>query len=364
MGSNALRHSQRLADAYPWTKIPLIVSAPMRQFTGPRLALAVAKAGGIGFIGPGVKTEATLADLDEAKDLFDASGSARLPMRDGSALPLGVGFITWTADLDIATHAVGKHRPAAAWLFAPRNGQQEFDQWATRFREASPATQIWMQVGTLAEALAAASSSAAPDVLVLQGQEAGGHGRAEDGIGLFSLLPEAADTLASLGGAIPLVGAGGIADGRGVAAALGLGAAGIAMGTRFLASSEIRLPKGYQDAVLGTSDGAATTVRTQLYNHLRGTYGWPAPWSPRGVWNKTWVEHKAGVPFEELQKRHDEAAAKGDAAWGPDGRVATYAGASVGLVKRVEDAEAIVEEVRRDAVEIIKGLASLTGSQQ
>jgi len=356
MASQVLKHSQRLAEAYPWTKVPLVVSAPMRQFTGPKLALAVATGGGIGFIGPGVKTEATLADLDEAKSLLDGGYSPNLPRKDSSTLPLGVGFITWTADLDVAARAVGQHRPAAAWLFAPRNGQQELDEWATRFREVSPSTQIWVQVGTLTEALAAASSAAAPDVLVLQGNEAGGHGRAEDGIGLFTLLPEVADALAASGKDIPLVGAGGIADGRGVAAALGLGAAAIAMGTRFLASTEARLPKGYQDEVLRASDGASSTVRTQLYNHLRGTYGWPAAWSPRGVWNKTWSEHKGGVPFEELQKRHDEAAAKGDAAWGPDGRVATYAGASVGLVKSVEDAESIVKEVRDGAVEIIKGV--------
>jgi nitronate monooxygenase len=194
-------------------------------------------------------------------------------------------------------------------------------------------------------------------VLVIQGAEAGGHGRAVDGTGFITLLPEIADAISGSG--IPLIAAGGVADGRGVVAALGVGAAGVAMGTRFLASHEARIKKGYRDEVVRATDGGVNTVRTQLYNHLRGTFGWPEQWSPRTIVNRSWEEHKAGTGFDEIKKRHDEAVAKGDAAWGPEGWTATYAGANVGLIRSVAGAAEIVEGVRDEAANIIRALSSL-----
>ncbi|KAK3904547.1 Nitronate monooxygenase [Staphylotrichum tortipilum] len=343
----------RLVAAYPWTASPLIVAAPMRVFTGPELAVAVARAGGIGFIGPGEKPETTAADLETAKDLV-AAARIRPP---GSLLPLGVGFQIWNGNLHIAAAAVSQHRPAATWLFAPRNGQADVNVWTKRLREASPETQIWLQIGTLQEALDATRSPSAPDVLVVQGAEAGGHGRTSDGIGFITLLPEIADATRERD--IPLVAAGGIADGRGVAAALSIGAAGVAMGTRFLASREARIKKGYQDEVVRACDGGANTVRTHLYNHLRGTYGWPEQFSPRTIINRSWEEQQAGASFDDLKQRHDEAVGKGDAAWGPQGRTATYAGADIGLIGGVKGAAEIVEGARDEARDIIRVLSGL-----
>lgn len=139
-------------------------------------------------------------------------------------------------------------------------------------------------------------------------------------------------------------------DGRGAAAAFCLGAQGVVMGTRFLASNEARIKNGYRDALVRASDGGVNTTRTLLYNHLRDTYGWPEPFWPRVVINRSWEEHKAGVPFEELKSRHDLSAQQdGDAGWGPQGRLATYAGAGIGLVGDVQDASVILERVRKDA---------------
>jgi len=221
-------------------------------------------------------------------------------------------------------------------------------------RETAPKVQIWIQVGTLKEAIQAAKSKSPPDVLVIQGAEAGGHGRANDGIGFITLLPEIADALRQYD--IPLVAAGGILDGRGAAAALCLGASGIVMGTRFLASTEARISKGYQNEVIRASDGGTNTTRTQLYNKLRGTFGWPEAFSPRTIVNKSWHEHVSGKSFEELKVLHDEAVKAGDAGWGPEGRLATYAGAGVGLIHDVQGAGGIVSGVRDDAKRIIKDL--------
>ncbi|KAL2022118.1 hypothetical protein VTK56DRAFT_6162 [Thermocarpiscus australiensis] len=346
---------EQLSTAYPWTAVPLIVSAPMRVMSGPDLAVAVSRAGGLGFIGPGEKPQTTAADLEAARSLLTASSIPQSATR--SVLPIGVGFQVWNGDLDVAASAVSQYQPAAVWLFAPRHGQPDVDVWTGRMRDASPETKIWLQIGTLREALDAAQSASPPDVLVVQGAEAGGHGRATDGIGFITLLPEIAD--ATQGSGIPLIAAGGIADGRGVAAALGVGAAGVAMGTRFLAAREARIKKGYQDEVLRATDGATATVRTHLYNHLRGTFGWPEQFSPRTIINQSWVEHQAGTAFEEIKKRHDEAVSKGDAAWGPEGWTATYAGAGVGLIRSVSGAGEIVERTRDEAVGIVRTLSGL-----
>ncbi|KND89127.1 Nitronate monooxygenase [Tolypocladium ophioglossoides CBS 100239] len=343
-----------LAQIYPWIKSPLIVGAPMRVMSGPSLAVAVSSAGGLGFIGPQVTAEDVFLDLEKAVDLV-SSASAFRRRTSPALLPIGVGFQTWNGDLQVAKSAVQKHRPCAIWLFAPRRGQDELNEWTTGVRQASPETQVWIQVGTLGEAIEAARSPTPPDVLVVQGAEAGGHGRAKDGLGTMALFPETADATRESG--IPLVAAGGIVDGRGVAAALALGAAGVAMGTRLLAATETRISRGYQNEVLRATDGATSTVRTQLYNHLRGAFGWPDQFSPRTLINRSWVDHEAGVPFDRLKQLHDEAAKTGDAGWGLEGRLATYVGAAVGLVRSVDDAGAIVNRARDEATSIIRSLA-------
>lgn len=362
----------KLLSRYPWVSAPFIVGAPMRVFSGPALAVSISRAGGLGFIGPAAKTEDTITDLEQASSLIrDIRSSSSLDAfsrihesssaTSTSVLPIGVGFQLWKDDLDVVVTAIEKSRPCAAWLFAPRQ-VKEFDDWSCRIRNASPQTQIWIQIGSVGEARSLLSNSEKPDVLVIQGSEAGGHGREKDGIGLITLFPEVADILARDNLKIPLVAAGGIVDGRGVTAALSLGASGAAMGTRFLASTEARIKKGYQDEIVRASDGAVSTVRTLLYNHLRGIYGWPEGYSPRTIVNQSYTEYLAGRPFEELKRLHDEENARsGDGSgWGPEGRLGTYAGASVGLIREVKPAVDIVHEVRVDVLRRIHALQSLT----
>lgn len=330
----------------------------MRVMSGPALAVAVSRAGGLGFIGPAANTQDIGINLEEASKLVNnartSSSSSNVFPSANSCLPVGIGFQLWTDDVNAAVASIERFRPCAAWLFAPREGPAELEAWSRQIRRASPETQIWIQIGTLGEARALLQLSEKPDVVVVQGAEAGGHGRARDGMGLMTLLPEVADAMAS--SRIPLLAAGGIADGRGAAAALCLGASGAVMGTRFLASSEARISKGYQNEIVRASDGAVATTRTLLYNHLRGTFGWPTEYQPRTIINKSFLEHQEGVPFEELKKRHDEAAKTGDSGWGPEGRLATYAGTSVGLIHGVKAAGDIVREVHSDALEKIRSV--------
>jgi nitronate monooxygenase len=337
---------------YPWVSSPFVVSAPMKVMSGPALAVAVSRAGGLGFIGPGAKTQDMNDDLEKASALIQ--GAANSIRTTNSALPVGVGYQLWADDLNVAVAAIEKYKPCAAWLYAPRQGPNDYDEWSRKIRIASPETQIWIQIGTLKEAKQLLQITERPDVVVVQGAESGGHGRTNDGMGLMSLFPEVADAMAS--SQIPLFAAGGIADGRGVAAALCLGASGAVMGTRFLAASETRISRGYQNEVVRASDGAASTTRTHLYNHLRGTFGWPEEYSPRTIWNKSFVEQQQGKSFEELKELHDEAAKGGDKGWGPEGRLATYAGASIGLIHGVKNAGDIIRETQNHALERIQQL--------
>ncbi|KAJ5748380.1 uncharacterized protein N7511_010076 [Penicillium nucicola] len=341
-----------LLSRYPWVSSPFVVSAPMRVMSGPALAIAVSRTGGLGFIGPGAKTQDTSDDLEEASSLLRQA--ANKITNNGSTLPIGVGYQLWADDINIAIAGIEKYKPCAAWLYAPRQGPQDFDDWSSKIRIASPETQIWIQIGTLKEAKQLLQSNQRPDVVVVQGSESGGHGRAKDGMGLMALLPEVADVMSS--SQIPLFAAGGIADGRGVAAAMCLGASGAVMGTRFLAASETRISRGYQNEVVRASDGAVSTTRTLLYNHLRGTFGWPEEYSPRTILNKSFIEQQEGKSFDELKKLHDEATKAGDKGWGPEGRLATYAGAAVGLIHEVKGAGDIVREVQKDVLNRIERL--------
>lgn len=346
--------AQSLLSRYPWVSSPFVVSAPMKVMSGPALAVAVSRAGGLGFIGPGAKTQDTTDDLEKASALIQ--GANTIPTTS-SALPVGVGYQLWADDVGIAVAAIEKYRPCAAWLYAPKQGPEDYNDWSSKIRKASPETQIWIQIGTLKEAKQLLQISERPDVVVVQGAESGGHGRVNDGMGLMSLLPEVADAMAN--SRIPLFAAGGIADGRGVAAAMCLGASGAAMGTRFLAATEARISRGYQDEVVRASDGAASTTRTLLYNHLRGTFGWPKEYSPRTIVNQSFVEQEQGKSFEELQRLHDEAAKAGDKGWGPSGRLATYAGASIGLIHDVKSAADIVRETQNLALQRLQLQAPL-----
>ena len=332
--------------AYPWVRNPIIVSAPMRLIALAPLAVAVTKAGGFGFLAAGTDTSDLKAELERARTLLQKS-----PIKgvDPTILPIGVGFINWGANLSTALGAIKIHTPAAVWFFAPKRNEDLID-WTERVRTMTGGkTKVWVQIGTVTDALHVAQACA-PDVLIVQGADAGGHGLAQ-GAGIVSLLPEVADALRDIEmGHIPLIAAGGIVEGRGTAACLALGATGVVMGTRFLASKEANIIKGYQDSVLRTWDGGLTTVRTSVYDILRGITGWPARYNGRGIINQSFLDSQNGVSIEDNKNLYNEALQKGDGGWEENGRLTAYAGSGVGLVKEVVSAQNIVEEVRRDAM--------------
>jgi len=332
----------------------------MRLIANASLATAISIAGGLGFIGAGSEISTLSSELAQARDILT---KANLSTSTG-VLPIGVGFLIWGAPLadTLAVLSKPENIPAAVWLFAPRDPNQ-LKEWTDGVRKATGnKTKIWIQVTSVREALEAVEL-ASPDVLVVQGTDAGGHGAAQ-GAGIISLVPETIDAVTKFcksSSSTPLpffVAAGGISEGRGAAAAICLGAHGICLGTRYLAANEATIASGYRDAVLRASDGGSTTIRSSVYDQLRGTTEWPAGYGGRGVINASYRDHEAGVTFEDNKKLYEEAVASGDKGWeGERARLTTYAGTGIGLVKTVMSAEAITKEVRHDASKILSSVS-------
>ncbi|KJX93015.1 oxidoreductase 2 nitropropane dioxygenase like protein [Zymoseptoria brevis] len=353
----------RLKSDYPWTLSPLISLAPMRLIALSHLATETSRAGGLGFIGAGssISSPSLPHLLSEARSQIASCPNLRAVP---DVLPIGVGFLLWAGDelLQGVLPLLEEFQPAAVWLFAPNEGS-EFEKWTSEVRRVTGGkSKVWIQIGTVEEAVDV-TRSCSPDVLVVQGQDAGGHGL-EKAAGLIALLPEVDDEVTRLceaeGLTKPiLVASGGIMDGRGAAAAIALGAAGVTLGTRYLAAPEANLPRGYRDAVVKAKDGGVTTKRTKLYDHLRGTRDWPARYGGRGVLNYSWEDAEKGMSEEENQRLYDEALKKGDEGWGENARLATYAGAGVGLIKGLKSAARITEEVREDAKRVLKTVGNM-----
>ncbi|KAF2649593.1 oxidoreductase [Lophiostoma macrostomum CBS 122681] len=347
---------KRLKVHYPWIQTPLIVSAPMRLIALADMAVEVSKAGGLGFIGSGTNQTNLASDLQSAQSLLRDSDI------HSSTLPIGIGFINWGAHLSTTIPLIQQYKPCAVWFFAPST-PASLQAWTEQTRHASPDTKIWIQIGSVAEAKDALAVH--PDVLVIQGTDAGGHGLAQ-GAGITSLVPEVIDTVrtmcpnakpGSLAQAPIFLAAGGIAESRGAAAALCLGVSGVVMGTRFLASNEANITRGYRDEIIRAADGGQTTVRTKVYDILRGTTGWAESHNARGVVNRSFVDAQGGLSETDNKRLYKVEEGKGDVGWGVEGRMTTYAGSVVGLVKEVRASADIVIEVREGAREVLRSLA-------
>ncbi len=242
---------------------------------------------------------------------------------------------------------------AAVWFFAPYQ-LSDLLVWAKAIRQISDnKTKIWVQVGTVAEAVEVAKTTK-PDVMVVQGSDSGGHGLSQRA-SLMTLLPEVRDTFEKEGiEGIQIVAGGGIIDGRGAAAALALGADGVVLGTRFLASPEAVIAKGYRDEILRVNDGGVSTVATSIYDTVRGYRGWPQGYAGRGVANRTFLDAVHGMSEDENINMYNEAMKLGDSGWGPEGRMTTYSGTGVGLIKEVIPAGDIVRSIQQGAKEVLQ----------
>lgn len=329
----------------------------MGGFAWAPLATAVSQAGGLGFIGSLNDMSQLRTQLEQARETFKASFNDSI--KTSPTLPLGVGILAFICKIEDAVPVIAEYKPTIVWLFAAKE-LEDYKEWAEKLRQASPQTKIWVQVGNVGAALTVAKI-ARPDALCLQGADAGGHGF-KAGSGIISLLPEATDALRREGlGHMPLLASGGIADGRGVAAALALGAAGAVMGTRFLASKEVSIHPTAQAAILEAEDGGQATKRSKLFDQLEGPNIWPGAYDGRSLLMRSFDDYANGVSLEEIQTLHSEALKHNDRGYatGGNGRAAIWAGTGVGLVKGIEEAVDILQSVRREYMQAIVRLNRL-----
>jgi nitronate monooxygenase len=226
-----------------------IALAPMGGSAGGALAAAVATGGGLGLVGAG----------NGHPDFVDRE----LPIAAATGKPWGVGFLTWAIDQAKVEHALS-YRPAAVMLSFGDPGDL-----VEPIRRAGAA--LIIQVTDLGEAQRAVEVGA--DLIVAQGTEGGGHG-AQHGRSTLPFVPVVVDLVAPT----PVLAAGGIADGRGVAAALVLGAAGALIGTRFQATLESLADPAITKAIL---DGRGEeTERSRVLDIARGSR-WPSRYTAR-----------------------------------------------------------------------------------
>lgn len=303
-----------------------IVLAPMGGVAGGALAAAVSAAGGLGQIGIGY------GDRELLDREFDLAGGARV----------ACGFINWClTERPELLDAALERRPAAVTLAF---GDPE--PFAGRVRAAG--VPLICQVSGVADARRALDAGA--DVLVAQGSEGGGH--AARGRGTFTLVPELVDLVAGAGAHVPVLAAGGVVDGRGLAAALVLGADGALVGTRFWACREALAPAGAHRRALGA--GGDDTVATRVLDSVRG-YSWPDGYTSR-VLRSPFVERWHGREGElsgrlpELAERYRRAVADEDF-----DVVQIAVGEGIGMIDEVRPAGAVVEALVREAAAALAG---------
>ena len=313
------RLTERLDIEHP------IISAPMGFLAGGRLAAAVSHAGGLGLIGGGY------GDSDWLDRAFVEAGNARV----------GCGFITWSlAKKPDLLDEVLARSPAALMLSFGSPAP-----FAARIKQSG--VRLICQVQSMTHAREAVEVGS--DVIVAQGGEAGGHGGNRS---TLTLVPEVADFLARTAPDTLLVAAGGIADGRGLAAALILGADGVLIGSRLVASSEAAAPSGFHNAIVA-ADGDST-IKTTVIDIVRN-YDWPSEFSGRALRTRfvnTW--HGCEGRLTEAatnnaeNERYWKAFRSGDA-----DNTGVFMGEAAGLIGDVQPVRRILQVMVAEAEQLV-----------
>ena len=301
-----------------------IVLAPMAMISGGRLAAAVTAAGGLGLIG------GAYGDAEWLQREFDRA--------DGTKV--GCGFITWSLarQPELLDEALARHPATIMLSFG------DLRPFADRIRAAG--VPLTAQVQNLDHARHALDAGA--DIVVAQGGEAGGHGLSVRST--FTLVPEVVDLVAERSPETLVLAAGGVADGRGLAAALALGADGAIVGTRFWGSPEALVsPRAQQRAIQASGDD---TFRTQVYDVVR-RLDWPAEYNERALGNSfldAWHDNEAqlSASLPQAVDTFEKAVAAEDF-----GTAAILVGEGVGLIRQVRPAADIVADMARDATRIL-----------
>jgi nitronate monooxygenase len=302
-----------------------IVLAPMGGVSGGHLAAMVSNAGGLGLVGGG---------YGNAEWLRTELGRVTAETQR----PWGVGLITWAIDPKVLDLALS-YRPHAFLLSFgdPR-------PYAAKIKTAG--CKLICQVQDVAQARIAREAGA--DLIVAEGAEAGGHGGSRATLPLVPAVVDAVDPL-------PVIASGGIADGRGLAAALALGAHGALIGTRFYATTEALGHESAKRRIVAAR--AEDTGRTSVFDIVRG-YAWPDAIDGRAIRNRfceRWHgrEGELTATLETERVAYQAAARDGDC-----DTAVVWAGEGVDLIHEVESAATLVARIAADAEALLKRSAA------
>ncbi len=310
-------------------RIPLI-QAGMSVYTSPELAAAVSNTGALGSLGAWQRPADQLrSDLAELRGITDR--------------PFTVNHVV--PDLDPAAFEITLEAQPTLVSFALDDAGELME------RAHNVGSLVMQQVTTVPQAEAAAASGA--DVIVAQGHEAGGYGGT---VTTLTLVPQVVDAVAP----IPVVAAGGIADGRGLAAALMLGAAGANLGTRFLASGEAPVGEGWKRAIVdAASDGWS---QLDFWNDVFPTPG-DDGYGTRVRALRTGFTERWGERRDELRRDPAAMLAELEAAeaGGTLDELIVVGGQSAGLIEEILPAAVIVERIAAEAAALLAGAPDLVG---
>ncbi|WP_257838494.1 nitronate monooxygenase family protein [Phenylobacterium sp. J426] len=351
-----------------------IVLAGMGGASVPRLAAAVSNAGGLGVLGAAACSREELREwIREVRSLTDKPfgvdtllpASVRRDGRDtagpGKPSPLDLASeyqsfadefmrqegLTKVARPPRRSNADGQGGPM---FFSKEFFEEQMEvvveervpvyaaglgnpgPWMERMRENG--TKVMAVIGSVKHALQVAAS--AVDVVVAQGHDGGGH---NSPVGTMALIPQVVDALA---GRVPVLGAGGIADGRGVAAALMLGAEGAWIGTAFLATEEAGIHQFQKEALVESGDTDTVVSKSVTGKPARLV---------RNKWAQAWVDagkEPLPMPYQSMISGPVLAAAtqaeRKDIAPG-------FAGQGLGLIRQIRPAREVLEDLVRSAEE-------------
>ncbi|MGZ4409370.1 MAG: NAD(P)H-dependent flavin oxidoreductase [Gaiellaceae bacterium] len=304
-------------------RVPLL-NAPMTPQAGGRLARAVSEAGAFGMVG--------IEEIDTAQGIAEQLEIVTVD----PPLPFGIGLVAWVIEqrpelLEIAIAA----RPTLISISFGDPGP-----YVSRLRAAGIVVASQVQ----SRMWASTALDAGVDVLVAQGTEAGGHTGSVGTLPLLQIVLEMTDR--------PVIAAGGIATGRGLAAVLAAGAAGAWVGTPFLLAEEARSTMGARERIMAADE--TETLYTSVYDRLQDK-GWPDEFGGRALRNAfgvQWTGHEEMLgPGSEARAIFERAKGAGDY------DVAhIYAGQSVGLLDAVRPAGTIVTEIAQQATDLLRRL--------
>ena len=307
-----------------------LMSAPMSNHSGGRLAAAVCQAGGLGTFG---------GSNNFGPEWFLEQIALIRSQVDG---PFGVGFITHLIDSDPRNleTALAERVPVLIFSFADPG------PWLPRARHTGATTICQVQTPRAAEL----ALDAGADILLAQGNEAGGH------TGEMNLLPLLVDLVERYPD-VPVLAAGGITSGRALAALLAAGAEGASLGTAMLATPEAtEVPPAFKEQIL-RSDGHDTAY-TRLYD-LLGTDPWPEGIAGRAYRNR-FVREWDGRDTEILARREELAtdAAAARARHDPE-MASVYMGQGVGSVNAIRPAAEVMREMCADAERLLRAIPAI-----